>query len=424
MPPGLDVLKHIVVLMMENRSFDHMLGSLKAVNPAIDGLAGNETNPDSTGVPVSVAPNAAYQSQLDPDPDHHFPAVDLQIFGGITTAQDPNRQANMQGFVKSYFNQQFNIAHSHLIMNYFPQQMLPVLTGLAKEFAVFNRWFSSIPGPTLCNRAFAHYGTSFGQVSMDVFYWNKQYLSVYERLVAAGHTAKLYYYDEASSSLEVVNLLQNQPALFGSFQDFIRDCNRNLLPDYCFIEPNYTDHDAPDGSGELIASDQHPDHDVRAGEQYIASVYNAIRQNPNLWPNTALLIVYDEHGGTFDHVPPPACLPDGFVAQPSATGTPRSRPPSPSISWAPTPTVPRARSPPTPSSATSLFPRCEPMTTAPHFPTDIRGDTYGTDSSTPSPAGSLQQEPPRLRPDPGAGESLQACRAETLSGPAASHPSA
>jgi phospholipase C len=322
MPPGLDVLKHIVVLMMENRSFDHMLGSLKAVNPAIDGLAGNETNPDSTGVPVSVAPNAAYQSQLDPDPDHHFPAVDLQIFGGITTAQDPNRQANMQGFVKSYFNQQFNIAHSHLIMNYFPPQMLPVLTGLAKEFAVFNRWFSSIPGPTLCNRAFAHYGTSFGQVSMDVFYWNKQYLSVYERLVAAGHTAKLYYYDEASSSLEVVNLLQNQPALFGSFQDFIRDCNRNLLPDYCFIEPNYTDHDAPDGSGELIASDQHPDHDVRAGEQYIASVYNAIRQNPNLWPNTALLIVYDEHGGTFDHVPPPACLPDGFVAQPSATGTP------------------------------------------------------------------------------------------------------
>ena len=322
MPPGLVALKHIVVLMMENRSFDHMLGSLHAENPAIDGLAGNETNPDSTGVPVAVGPNAAYQSQLDPDPDHHFPAVDLQIFGGVTTAQNSNRQANMQGFVKSYFNQQFNVAHSHLIMNYFPQQMLPVLTGLATEFAVFNRWFSSIPGPTLCNRAFAHYGTSFGQVSMDIFYWNKQYLSIYERLVAAGNKAKLYYYDAASSSLEVVNLLQNQPALFGSFQDFIRDCDRNLLPDYCFIEPNYTDHDAPDGSQELIASDQHPDHDVRAGEQYIASVYNVIRQNPNLWPDTALLIVYDEHGGTFDHVPPPACMPDGFVAQPSATGTP------------------------------------------------------------------------------------------------------
>jgi phospholipase C len=72
----------------------------------------------------------------------------------------------------------------------------------------------------------------------------------------------------------------------------------------------------------LIACDQHPDHDVRAGEQFIASVYNAIRTNPNLWPNTALLVVYDEHGGIFDHVPPPACTPDGFVAQPSATGTP------------------------------------------------------------------------------------------------------
>jgi phospholipase C len=207
-------------------------------------------------------------------------------------------------------------------MNYFPPDKLPVLGTLAKQFAIFNRWFSSIPGPTLCNRAFAHYGTSFGQVSMDVFYWNKQFKSIYERLVAAGHSTRLYYYDEASSSLEVVNLLQNQPELFGTFQDFLDACKRNQLPDYCFIEPNYTDHDAPNGSGELIASDQHPDHDVRAGEQFIATVYSAIRNNPNLWPSTAILVVYDEHGGTYDHVPPPACTPDGFVAQPKATGTP------------------------------------------------------------------------------------------------------
>jgi phospholipase C len=320
--PGIKNLKHVVVLMMENRSFDHMLGALHTQYPAIDGLVGNETNPDSTNVPVTVAPKAQYQSQLDPDPDHHFPAADLQIFGGVTTAQNPNRTPNMQGFVKSYFNQQNNIAHSHEIMYYFTPQMLPCLTGLATEYAVFNRWFSSIPGPTLCNRAFAHWGTSFGQVSMDVFYWNKQYKSIYERLVAAGCTTRLYYYDESSSSLEVVNLLQNQPSLFGTFQDFLTACSKNQLPQYSFIEPNYTDHDAPDGSGELIACDQHPDHDVRAGEQFIATVYNAIRNNPNLWPNTAILVVYDEHGGTFDHVPPPSCTPDGFVAQPSATGTP------------------------------------------------------------------------------------------------------
>src|SRR5258708_28496894 len=140
--PGIKNLKHVVVLMMENRSFDHMLGALHAENQKIDGLTGNETNLDSTGEPVKVAPDAAFQSQLDPDPDHHFPAVDLQIFGGVTTAHNPNRTPTMQGFVKSYFNQQTNIRHSRLIMNYFTPDKLPVISGLAQEFAVFNRWFS------------------------------------------------------------------------------------------------------------------------------------------------------------------------------------------------------------------------------------------------------------------------------------------
>jgi phospholipase C len=99
--PGIKGLQHVVVLMMENRSFDHMLGALHSTHPAIDGLTGHETNPDSTGVPVTASPTAEFQSQLDPDPDHHFPAADLQIFGGVTTAQDPNRKPNMQGFVKS-----------------------------------------------------------------------------------------------------------------------------------------------------------------------------------------------------------------------------------------------------------------------------------------------------------------------------------
>jgi phospholipase C len=72
-----------------------------------------------------------------------------------------------------------------------------------------------------------------------------------------------------------------------------------------------------------LASDQHPDHNVQAGEIFIASVYNAIKQNPDLWKSTALLIVYDEHGGIYDHVPPPACTPDGFVASPNDTGTGR-----------------------------------------------------------------------------------------------------
>lgn len=318
--PGIQSLRHVVVLMMENRSFDHMLGALKATHPNIDGLTGNESNPDTSGAQVRVQPLAEYQSQLDPDPNHHFAAVNLQIFN--STQHGPPLPATMQGFIGSYFNQQQNTAHSHDILYYFTPDKLPVLTKLATQYAVFNRWFASIPGPTICNRAFAHYGTSFGQVSMDIFYEGKAFQAIYTRLLSAGHTCKLFYYDEASSTMEVVNLLQNQAALFGTFPDFLTACSQNALPDYCFIEPNYTDHPAPDGSGEAIASDQHPDHDVRAGEQFIAQVYNAIRSNPNLWPNTALLLVYDEHGGIYDHVPPPSCSPDTpFIAQPADTGT-------------------------------------------------------------------------------------------------------
>ncbi len=321
--PGIQKLEHVVVLMMENRSFDHMLGALKATHPDIDGLSGHESNPDPTGALIQVQPLARYQGQLDPDPDHHFPAVDLQIFGGVTTAQDPNRKPNMQGFVQSYWNQQRDLNHSHEILQYFTPDKLPVLTKLATEFAVFNRWFASIPGPTLCNRAFAHYGTSFGQVSMELFYIGKKYTSIYQRMLAAGCTTKLYYFDETSSTLEVVNILQSQPELFGTFDDFLAACDHDQLPQYSFIEPNYKDHEALDGSGFIFASDQHPDNDVRAGEQFIATVYNKIRNNPILWPKTALLIVYDEHGGIFDHVAPPACTPDDCPpAQPKDTGTP------------------------------------------------------------------------------------------------------
>lgn len=317
MPPGLDNLRHIVVLMMENRSFDHMLGSLKAVDSRIDGVTDLLSNPDTTGALIQPQPKADFQGQLDPDPDHHFTAVDLQIFGGDTS---PTRTANMQGFVKSYFNQRRDVGHSQMIMYYFKQEDLPVLTTLALEFAVFNRWFSSIPGPTICNRAFAHYGTSFGRVSMDPFYIIEKYKSIYTRLITATapHTAKVYYYDTTSSTMEVANLLQNQPQLFGTYKQFLSDCAKGLLPDYSFVEPNYSDHRT--ASGAEVANDQHPDHDVQAGELFIAEVYMAIKRSP-LWPNTALLVTYDEHGGIYDHVVPPACVKDEFTAHKNDTGT-------------------------------------------------------------------------------------------------------
>src|SRR5262252_6837312 len=323
MAPGLDKLQHIVVLMMENRSFDHMLGSLKTVNPNIDGYVDGDpySNPDANNKPVKPQPSAKFQGQLQPDPDHHFPAVDLQIFGKDSAPGASNRQPNMQGFVASYFNQQRNLAHSQMIMYYFPKENLPVLTTLALEFAVFNRWFASIPGPTICNRAFAHYGTSFGRVDLNPIYPPGTIKSVYSRLINADpkRTAKVYYYDTTSSTMEVANLLQNEPELFGTYTQFLKDCEEGNLPDYSFIEPNYSDHQGD--SGEEVANDQHPDHNVQQGEVFIASIYQAIKNNPELWKTTALLITYDEHGGIFDHVPPPKCVKDKFKADGNVTGT-------------------------------------------------------------------------------------------------------
>lgn len=325
MSAGLDNLKHIVVLMMENRSFDHMLGGLSLVldkgkkkYPGINGLTGNESNPDMNGTMVTVQPNAKFQGQLDHDPDHHFLGVDLQIFGG--TPPGPGRVANMQGFIKSYATQGTGINASHAIMSYFPPERLPVLTKLATEYAVFNGWFSPIPGPTICNRAFAHYGTSFGNVDMNFFYIQDPILSIYERMANANHSAKIYYYDQQSSTMEIVNLLKNQPQIFGSYSQFVGDCNGNTLPEYSFIEPCYKDHPGP-GDGEILASDQHPDHNVREGERFIANTYNAIRTNQAIWETTAMLIVYDEHGGIYDHVVPPACQSDGYSAPADKTGT-------------------------------------------------------------------------------------------------------
>ncbi len=304
MTTALNNLKHIVVLMMENRSFDHVLGGLRAQDARIDGLTGSESNLDTTGEPIKVQPQAEFQSQLDPDPGHHYPDVDIQLFNG---AQDRSKGPTMDGFIKAYFQKRQDVNHSHKIMYYFTPDKLPVISTLARKYAVFNRWFSSLPGPTLPNRAFAHFGTSFGITDMSVNYLDKPILSMYQRMQNAGHTAKIYYKDQ---TIAMVFLLQSQPELFGTYDQFLADCASGNLPQYSFIEPGYADDPTPDG--EAVASDQHPDHDVQAGEYFIASVYNAIRKNQALWESTALLIVYDEHGGIYDHVPPPSCTPDKF----------------------------------------------------------------------------------------------------------------
>lgn len=311
--PAANNIKHIVVLMMENRSFDHMLGGLKAENPLIEGLTGNETNPDPNGELVKVQPLAEFQGQIDPNPSTRFAAVQRQI-----SVAEPSP---MQGFVQSYFEQRRTVSRARRIMYYFSPEKLPVLSTLAREFAVFNAWFSSVPGPGKCNHDFAHFGSSWGKVDSTETLAKEPYLSIFDRMIGMGRTAKLYSFGDASPAKGSINLFKNPPAVLASHNQFYADCAAGTLPDYSFFEPNHRDHSGSDGEA-LVATDQHPNHNVQTGERLIASVYNAIRQNPSLWQSTALLIVYDEHGGFYDHVPPPSCPADNlFQASASETGT-------------------------------------------------------------------------------------------------------
>jgi phospholipase C len=303
--PGVQALEHIVVLMMENRSFDHMLGFLG--KPTMAGLSGSERIPDILGVLQPVTQNAQYQSQLNPDPQHDWQDVNQQIFGNQAgTSGGPM----MQGFIKDYFSICGDQQQSLNVMNCFNSAKLPILSGLASGFGLCDHWFSSVPGPTLPNRAYVHFGTSFGVLDMSaVIGLGQQKTSIYQRMADAGVPAKLYY---SSTSSSFTAILTDQEQFFGTIDEFYNTANASkddascTLPSYCFLEPSYS---VPDGSNDQ-ANDQHPDNDVRAGEQLILQVYRTIWDNAYLRNNTLLIIVYDEHGGLYDHIVPPAAPPE------------------------------------------------------------------------------------------------------------------
>jgi phospholipase C len=307
MPAGLDNLKHIVVLMMENRSFDHMVGWLQSEQYPIDGLDGTQFNRDSTGEIVRPTNDAEYSGDYDPDVAHDFLDVNQQIFGTKTPGSAP--VPAMSGFVANYGDVSGSVKKSHRVMKAFNPRKIPVLTTLAQNYALCTKWFSSVPGPTLPNRAYAHAATSVGHVDMTINWW-KESKTIYELLVDHQHTAKIYYSD-ATMALTFGGMMDRQSLFFvPDFDQFARDCKANNLPDYCFLEPRYN---SASGDDPMMASDQHPDHDVEAGEQLIHDVFKAITSNPDTWKSTLLVITYDEHGGLFDHVPPPAATPpDGI----------------------------------------------------------------------------------------------------------------
>lgn len=296
-------IEHLVVLMMENRSFDHALGFLKSPAWKVDGLDGNETNPDSQGVEVKVTNDARYAGDFTPDPGHDFLSVNEQIFSNPAgTGPGPF----MKGFVKAYEGKTGNVAKSHNIMKCYAPGRMPALMTLAQEFAVCDRWFASVPGPTIPNRAFSYGATSLGHVDMNPNYL--KLVTIFRRLHENGVSSRIYYSDWC---LGLANgfLLENARKFLFFFDDFLKDAKKNKLPAFSFIEPRYNDFN--DRGQFFPAADQHPDHNVFQGEIVIKAVYDAIRSNQQTWESTLLCITYDEHGGLYDHVTPPATVDPG-----------------------------------------------------------------------------------------------------------------
>lgn len=163
---GADPISTVVVVVMENRSFDHMLGWMKGRNPEINGVDGSEWNPVSASDPDAARVYFADGAQfVDPDPGHSFQAIREQVFGSNDTSAAP---APMNGFVQQARSMSENMTAA--VMNGFRPDLLPVYAALVQEFAVFDRWFASVPSSTQPNRLFVHSATSHGATSNDARY--------------------------------------------------------------------------------------------------------------------------------------------------------------------------------------------------------------------------------------------------------------
>lgn len=366
----LNQIEHIVVLMLENRSFDNVLGWLydkdnddpfKHVPPGqtFEGLSGKVyCNPLGNTLEVCVGKGSVMTDPY-PDPNEPYDHVYTQMFNETPNRNDiPNRTdvPPMSGFANDYANAiatalkpkkgcskilsdflKSNVPMSKdpgVIMNCFTPASLPVLNGLANAYAVCDHWFSSVPTQTFPNRSFVHAATSSGYVynmwhtggdhPWDIGILQNKTPTIYNLLEKAGVNWRIYY----GSALFLCNALLIEEQLweflpfnshFFPMKQFLEDATKKGgLPAYTFIEPNML------SSSEYgPENDMHPAYamtdtgdptDVRYGELLVSTVYEALRKSPD-WNTTLLVITFDEHGGTYDHVPPaPACpSPDGII---------------------------------------------------------------------------------------------------------------
>lgn len=372
--PGFD---HVVAIMFENRSFDNILGMLydkteKEGPEDFEGLnQGSYSNPGPNGASI---PAHAYTGTTDevmqspqPDPGEHYPHVNTQLFDLI----DPDANANlvdneiqapynapetgtvptMNGFVSDYIvnfrklkkGAEPSAEEIAVAMGGFSPEMLPVFSAIARNFAVYDHWFCAVPSQTFCNRSFFHASTSHGFVTNQDHGGYAKWMdapatpTVFNRLEEAGLSWRVYFDEQQIVSytgmLHAAVLEPYWKTNFRSMAQFHEDARNGNLPAYAFIEPrmvfNHNDMHPPFGTlkedeynGEKVYNSALSD--VRAGEALLHSVYSAVRgsrskEGSNAL-NTALLITFDEHGGTYDHVPPPSAVPPTRGGEPGEMG--------------------------------------------------------------------------------------------------------
>ncbi len=336
-------IEHVFVLMLENRSFDHMLGfsgitgidingnptSIDGADPARD----KNINPiNDAEVSVTDNPPADFQlKDIDQDPDHEFKGTLVALCGKdakYTPVLGGYPQIDNSGFIQNYYSpidpDDKGSTTPERIMQCYSLDRLPVINTLATEFAVCDNWFSSLPGPTWPNRFFLLAATSGGlddsPSDLDVFSsttvegYRFENGNIFDLLDDNCIDWRIFEGDEFPQSFAMsgmnLNALQGR---FKDFNDFESEVNEvDFSEKFVFIEPKYGSHSFDvTGPGDFTCGNSmHPLDDVTRGEKLIKKVYETIRNSPH-WENSMLIITFDEHGGFYDHVKPPAAVPPG-----------------------------------------------------------------------------------------------------------------
>lgn len=265
-------IQHIVVVMMENRSFDHLFGWL----PNAEGRQAGLQFPNKSGgydQTYELAPDFTGCSY--PDPDHSYSGGRVEVNGG-----------NMNGFLTPASN-------GLNAVGYYVEQDLPFRSALARNYTTCDYYFPSILGPTFPNCIFQHAGATD---RLDDDFSLCTLPTIWDNLAATGVSHRYYFNNIPFLALWGLRYT-NISALYA---DFLADCAAGALPAVSFVEPAFTTLDNLD-------EDDHPFSDVRNGDAFLAKTFKAVSNSPN-WPNTVLIINFDEWGGFYDHVPPPRAL--------------------------------------------------------------------------------------------------------------------